>query len=1032
MRKQLLANVAGSVALLVASGAVAQTVVEQHTTNDAPIDNNGHLSLGAGITGVGGSEAISATGAVSATSVTGINADFVLPNFGNVTQSATNTTAGVINNYNTLSDTLPTPTPNDIDGGGDFALGASAAMTATGALTAFSFSGIGTSVWNAPEVTGTIRQTSENAGTVTNGGAPTIGNFAGLGGAGSSASIGATGAAASAGLSFIGSGAVIGSTFGGSVIQSATNEGSGVTTNLDGHIPLGGPISGAGASASISATGAIASFSISHVVNTAGEGSFTVAGRIDQTAANDAPITNSGIITTASGGLTGPGTSAVVSATGAAASVSSSSIASAAPTLASPSITRIVQDVDNGGNVTNTGDVDLTGAISGPGAAGSVSAVGAGAYASFSAIASDPATTSGPPGTPTRIEQGANNTGTVTGTANDRVRTTGALSGAGAGAAVSTTGSAAATSIAGIHSDFGVRTLGRVDQDSTNSGDVTTPEGSRVDIGNHTTGAGASASVSATGALSSVSVTGIADIAFSDVTIGAVTQTTENSGKIEAGGASNGPGGWPTSSSYAAFVNPGRLRGAGASASVSATGAASAVSVTHIDAMSATTNFARVDQTTETTGGGETWNYGRIGTSGAHDGPGASISVSATSAISSVSNTAIGGTGSVGTQFGAVDQTTSTDGATRNFGYLNLSTGGHLSGDGVTAAISATGAASVVSSTAIGAVEPLFSVGNISQTTTTESGGTVQNVGQISHNGDLTGDGASTAISATGAISSASATAIGASLADVSFSNITQASTNNDTVRNDSRGLGVSIGFSGVDGIAGAGSSTSISASGAASVVSTAFINSTATSVEIGNVRSTATNNAAVTNDNSSTPNALNTPATSSGTGNLNIGVGGIGGSGASASVSASGATAALSISSIESPGNPADGPAIGSISVGRVTQEAHNNGTVTNLGGTITLSGPAGSISGTGASASISASGAASSVSVSSIADAGTLAGTTSITGINQTSNNTATVTNTGRIVATGGITGAGASASISAVGAGAYASFSSIKATP
>lgn len=377
MSKHVFIGLIASAALTFSSGAYAQTAVSQATNNVSTVTNSGTITIqNGGISGVGGSAAVSATGAVSATSVAGINAALPGPDggFSTVTQSATN--SGVVNNLN--------PAVNDIDGGGGtLALGASASITATGALTSFSFSGLGDSPWVTPGVSGPVSQTSSNNAAVTNSGTPTIGNFAGLLGEGSSASIGATGAAASAGFSFIGDGDVAAGTI-GNITQSASNQAAGTTTNTGGSIPLSGPISGAGASASISATGAISSVSLSHIVNTAGEGQFGL-GAISQGSTNAANITNSGTIATTSGGLSGIGSSAVISATGAAASVSSSSIA-ATGAPGTPAIDSIGQSVSNSGVVSNTGTITLASGISGAGAAASVSAVGAGAYASFSAI----------------------------------------------------------------------------------------------------------------------------------------------------------------------------------------------------------------------------------------------------------------------------------------------------------------------------------------------------------------------------------------------------------------------------------------------------------------------------------------------------------------------------------------------------------------------------------------------------------------------------------------------------------------------
>ncbi len=88
-----------------------------------------------------------------------------------------------------------------------------------------------------------------------------------------------------------------------------------------------------------------------------------------------------------------------------------------------------------------------------------------------------------------------------------------------------------------------------------------------------------------------------------------------------------------------------------------------------------------------------------------------------------------------------------------------------------------------------------------------------------------------------------------------------------------------------------------------------------------------------------------------------------------------------------------------------------------------------AGGLSGIGSSASISATGAAASVSVASIYDLSVSSAT--LGNVTQTATNAigANVSNTGTISLAGPISGNGASASISATGAGAFVSFRSVK---
>jgi len=154
------------------------------------------------------------------------------------------------------------------------------------------------------------------------------------------------------------------------------------------------------------------------------------------------------------------------------------------------------------------------------------------------------------------------------------------------------------------------------------------------------------------------------------------------------------------------------------------------------------------------------------------------------------------------------------------------------------------------------------------------------------------------------------------------------------------------------------------------------------------------------------------------------ITTGALTGFGNSASIAATGAAAAASIStSVGSLGTSG-------VSIGGLPNFATNvavaqnvlNSGAVNNVGTIAVSG----LNGTGNSASISATGALAQASISSVG--GAFGTGTSITGT-QTATNTAAISNGGTIVNAGGLIGSGNSLSVSAVGAAVVASYSSIR---
>ena len=214
-----------------------------------------------------------------------------------------------------------------INGNGRVGTGASASVSASGAVTSVSVGNV--DVWGHPSTVRIEsleqRSTNDDSSIINRnamidmtGGGSSKGS---LTGDGASVAIGATGAAAAVGFSNINSSGDKITV--GDIRQRATNDDSAISNN--GSITVGS-LKGMGASASISATGAVASISVSNINTPVGA---VKLGDITQHANNkgdDSTICNTGTINLAS--LSGTGASASVSAVGAAAVVSYSSIGS--------------------------------------------------------------------------------------------------------------------------------------------------------------------------------------------------------------------------------------------------------------------------------------------------------------------------------------------------------------------------------------------------------------------------------------------------------------------------------------------------------------------------------------------------------------------------------------------------------------------------------------------------------------------------------------------------------------------------------
>jgi hypothetical protein len=236
-------------------------------------------------------------------------------------------------------------------------------------------------------------------------------------------------------------------------------------------------------------------------------------------------------------------------------------------------------------------------------------------------------------------------------------------------------------------------TIDDVNQTTTNNANVT--NNGDIDHGyNAISGNGASLSVSAAGAVSSLSVSSINSPEFDKIDVGTfndieiIQQETTNNGNIRNNHNNN------------ELIGSGTVSGDGASVSVSATGGASAVSLSSINNQGGTwgaeVDYGGIQQTT-TNSGTITNNGGRIET-GNITGDGASASIGASGAVSSVSvSSIVDGHQLNDVAYNAdINQTTTNygGGTIQNTGTVQV---GNLAGQGVSASVSAIGAASAVS-----------------------------------------------------------------------------------------------------------------------------------------------------------------------------------------------------------------------------------------------------------------------------------------------------------------------------------------------
>jgi fibronectin-binding autotransporter adhesin len=713
-RVALCSGVAMAALALSAPSASAQMNVTQSTNNSAAVSNpasgTNTIDLGGGGLGAGASVSTSAGGAVSSTSITGINTHFVNPanGFGTVIQGAVNQTTAPITNTGAI-----------INASGDAALGSSLGIGARGAASTLSVIGMGGIPFQVVNPVGDIGQgvlpggpgpvlgalavindaLVANTGEITG---PSGGPALNLSGTGASASVSATGALSAVSWTALDATGFT-STFFNNIQQAPQNSNTGgpggVSNILSANGISLGAISGDSASVSATATGAAAATSFSYI-NTANWQGLTLNSIIQQPT-NNAPVTNNANTGVSVGTISGDGASVRIGAAGASAGVSFASIGSTF-TGAPPSVTvngGFFQTVVNNGAVSNGGTITSSGTsgLTGVGSSAVVSGVGGSAAFSWSSIGDSltaPLVGSiigfAPP-----VSQTVNNTGSVA-SGGAITLGTGNLAN-GAVASLSATGAQASVSVSAINTTtFTSPFLGNINQTVTNSIGPNSVTNSMTSLttGN-LTGHGSSVSATATGAAASIGVSYVNTTAWSTMPIISAFQTVSNTGIIN----------------NLALTNPisvGDISGTGASVRASATGAAASIALTSI--VSGAPNNVPPNQgliiggsiVQLVTNAGLVRNEASIVSTGTLSGMASSAVISATGAAASVSVASINDTQvtpfTVST--GPINQTvTNNPGSVTNLGSITLG-GGNL-GAGAVASISAVGASASVSFLAI-------------------------------------------------------------------------------------------------------------------------------------------------------------------------------------------------------------------------------------------------------------------------------------------------------------------------------------------
>lgn len=944
-----------SVAALLLSIGAASAQVTENATNSGLVTNEDTL-ITPGNLGSNVSVSINALGANAAVQYSATNVDFAILDTvaDGITATATHTATGTVRTELGLT----AGTNHGIrftPGSATLGTGASASIQSTGASASTSFSGAGPADYNLPEV-GNINLTAINRGSVTTvgGGNRAEINAPILSGNASSLNYTATGASASAAIRVIEgtSMGMDGTATIGSVTQTARNFGE--VTNQPGNL-LGDRIEGHAASITRSATGASAGFSVLGV-DTGNFGGVQLGG-ITQTARSEADVTDVGGARVQSfRPISGSGASITRSASGAVASVGETMVNTPSTAGDFGGVTQTARLLDGTVASTAAGDTQsfTRNGISGTAASARHSLLGAGV-----SVASTGIETTGFNGssfgdvTQTALARG----GAVGNDVRSNILAGGggsapSLSGTAASVSGSAIGASASVSATTINSTGAMASFGTVNQTVENDVNVTYQTDLtlvRADVNENTniTGVAASVQAAATGATSAVTAANIGGT-VDGATFGAVTSNVTNTGEVTMG----------STDANNTVITGSNILGAGASVGAVAQGASASVGESIIQGT----------QTSRTTI--------------------ASVGLTATNTGVVENN---------GTQINMV-------------GVTAFPADGGLVGTASSVRVGATGANASVSSTMVdGGGLPFVVQGDSSMTAGNAADvsvtGAAITVGGPDDRAPLEGNGASATIAATGAATGLSFTVIDSVTPDnrARVEGVTQQTGNTGDVS-------VAGGNVAVGALTGAGTSASIGATGAAASIAATGIGGTENGLSGLRVAGTATQNV----ENSGVVSVTSPTITA----------GEIGGSAGSASVSARGASGSISHTSIAVDPYSNGTPAADSVFSGAVTQTINNNsgGTVSISGANITVD----NITGAAGSASVSAVGASANFSVSSINDVALP--TVQVASVTQNVVNNANVTVSGSVVNPGNLTGTSSSASVSAIGASAVTSVTSV----
>lgn len=360
---------------------------------------------------------------------------------------------------------------------------------------------------------GAVDSTALNTATVTVNNAR-IATTDPIGGIAASASIIATGASASAAASVIAAAQNV-----GTVIEGSTNFGA--ITQMANSSNLSGPsavvsnsqlqlsgISGTAASAGIGATGASASVQASYIGSTAGTVIGARFGDIVQ-GTGVAPILNVSpvdveTVSVSGGDLTGPASSASVSAQGAQASVGVAAIGNVGSTTGTQFGT-VSQAVENRGNVLVNGATVNVASLGGPASSAGISARGASASVGVSEIGSSVAMGSS---SFDAITQNTINSAAIN-VQNASITSTSGILGTGASASIAASGASANFAVTSVSNTAAMAPIqvAAITQNVTNTAAIS--NSGTITVGG-ALGTASSASISATGASTGVSFTSIA------------------------------------------------------------------------------------------------------------------------------------------------------------------------------------------------------------------------------------------------------------------------------------------------------------------------------------------------------------------------------------------------------------------------------------------------------------------------------------------------------------------------------------------